>query len=602
MTELIDVLTIWHTRLSSANDILKSSGTMNPSFQRFCEIAQQIAETRGTNAKTAIFESYLKDLSESNDNPDALLNLATQFIGEGAFSTVSGKRASIGPRTIATCAASFCEIDYELVFRPSRIATGSASETIEKLMENLDVARAKRNPSQPSLTEIANICEEIANLRKRIEKEEALIRAWTQLTPLEIKYFLRILGGGSLRIGFEARSILNSIALAFQKDIEPVRYAHMITGSLGKTAVMARNNTLDDASFRLFNPVAFMLASPVESRVVDTISEYIAEEKFDGMRCQAHISRQKVSLYSRDLNDISDTFPDLCDTLKIASADEDFVETVLDGEICVYFDDRIQPFQMLQKRMGVKKPSAKLLKQFPVIFVAYDILYTNGTPLFDVPLGLRRARLEEFCKKWDIRLVNQFPLKDTSDVETLFKMAIAHGNEGLILKHRDSVYEFGQRRKSWLKVKQPGGSLDTVIIYATAGSGKRGGTYSDFTLGVRTGDDQRFDQDFVPIGKAYGGYTDEELKRLNVAIKPLIREKFGPTLSLEPQIVVEIEFDEIQINKRTKAGYTLRFPRFRAIRWDKGPHDADTLQEVERLYNEKMSRDRLPQTENPSFL
>jgi DNA ligase-1 len=209
--------------------------------------------------------------------------------------------------------------------------------------------------------------------------------------------------------------------------------------------------------------------------------------------------------------------------------------------------------------------------------------------------------LVDLSKTFSFRMVSQYHISDETEMMDFFRRAIQHGNEGLMLKHMDSKYEYGQRKKSWLKVKEPGGSLDVVIIYATAGSGKRGGTYSDFTLGINVMDDERFDQDFIPIGKAYSGYSDEELKRLNVAIKPLIRDRFGPTLSLEPQIVVEIEFDEIQENKRTKAGFTLRFPRFRCIRWEKSPAETDTLAEVRRMYNEKITRLRLPQNENPSF-
>lgn len=562
-------------------------------FDWFCGVVSQIANTRSTTEKTHQFAGYLQSLCDN----DTALELAVQYIGEGAFSTVSSRRAAIGHRTIAQCAAEFCEIDYERVFRPSRTATGSSSETIEKLMANVDIARSKRHPAALTLSEVSAIFENLAALRTRAEKEHGLTAAWRQMTPSEIKYFLRILGGGSLRIGFESRSILSAIALAFARDPEAVRYTHMLTGSLGRTVLMARHDTLEDARFRLFQPFAFMLAAPAETRSTEDYTCYIAEEKFDGMRCQLHLDGPRVQLFSRDLNDITASFPDI----SAPFADKNLSPTVLDGEICAFWDNTIQPFQQLQKRMGVKKPGQKLLQACPVTFIAYDLVYTQNAPLFDSPLSRRRVMLEEICARAGIRLVEQFPILDEQDLERLFHQAIAHGNEGLILKDTGSRYEYGQRRKSWMKVKKPGGSLDTVILYATAGSGKRGGTYSDFTLGVRTGAENPFGQEFVPIGKAYGGYTDVELKRLNEALKPLVRERFGPTLALEPKLVVEIEFDEIQVNTRTKAGYTLRFPRFKAIRWDKGPLDTDTLTEVERLYNEKQSRKRLPQHENPSF-
>ena len=210
--------------------------------------------------------------------------------------------------------------------------------------------------------------------------------------------------------------------------------------------------------------------------------------------------------------------------------------------------------------------------------------------------------LERLSESHKLPITNQFEVNSHDHVDDLFERALAHGNEGLMLKKKASTYEYGQRRKSWLKVKKPGGTLDTVIMYAHAGSGKRGGYYSDFTLGISVEEDERYEEEFIPIGKAYGGYTDEEMKRLNDRIKDLAVERYGPTLGLIPEIMVEIEFDDIQVNKRTKANYTLRLPRFKAIRWDLGPKDADTLKDVERMYRQKIEKDRLKQDENPSFV
>ena len=141
-----------------------------------------------------------------------------------------------------------------------------------------------------------------------------------------------------------------------------------------------------------------------------------------------------------------------------------------------------------------------------------------------------------------------------------------------------------------------------MILYAHAGSGKRGGTYSDFTLGISVKDDDRYEEEFIPIGKAYGGYSNEELAEMNKRIKGLILERFGPTLLLKPEIMVELEFEDIQINKRTKAKYTLRLPRFKGIRWDLSPSDADTLKDVERMFEEKLAQAREGQGKNPSFI
>lgn len=562
------------------------------SFARLAETVQSISSTRGNNAKIKLFVDYLSKLEADKD-----VELATQFLSEGAFSSVSGKRASVGHRTIATLAAKFCEIDYEKVFKPSKTASGSSSETIQRLFENISKAKAKWKAENLTLQEINEIFESLYITSKRDAKQHILLEAWKMMTPLEVKYFIRILGQGSLRIGFETKSVENAIAKTYGKELEAVRYARMISGSIGKTAVMAKNDALDEATFKMFSPIAFMLASPIESRAVTDLSEYIAEEKFDGMRCQAHISDGRVELFSRDLNEITSSFPEIIEFF----SGKQLPDLVLDGEICVFKDDTILPFQLLQKRMGVKKPSKKLITQYPVLFIAYDVLYKDGNPLFDDLLSVRRDKLEKISKKYSISITTQMKIKDQDDVEELFQRALDHGNEGLMLKRKDSVYEYGQRRKSWLKIKKPSGSFDTVMLYAHAGSGKRGGTYSDFTLGISVKDDERYEEEFIPIGKAYGGYSDEELKKMNALIKDITLERFGPTLLLKPHLVIELEFEDIQINKRTKAKYTLRFPRFKAIRWDLSPSDADTLKDVERMYQQKIDEERSRQDNNPSF-
>ena len=686
------------------------------SFYNLCHTLQQIRQTRGTSAKIRQCADYLQALRQAED-----IRRAAQFIGEGAFPSNSGKRASVGGRTSGLAAASFCELDYDAVFKPTRTAVGSSSEAIEKLMAATPAGRSKRSPRPVSLSGMQQHFEELRTASNREEKIARLCHVWSRLHPVEVKYMIRMMGQGSLRIGFESRSLVQSIAKAFGSDPEAVRYAHMVTGSIGETAVMAFEHRLDDARFRLFHPLSFMLASPIDTDNPPDLRDYVAEEKFDGMRCQLHVDGETVRLFSRDRNDITPSFPDVtrfftdlerkdverslnvaereaaereAEERKAAEQETLLQETpmppplmpnspptsvptsppplsllppmVLDGELVVFKDERIQPFQMLQKRMGRKKPGARTLADYPVRFVAYDLLFFDGRPLFHEPLTVRRALLEDTAGKYGLMVSRQFELQtpaeglgkggagshqpdtkkkekdgtsidagsgmnldnasETSMAETrqpdnfpaetrppdkspprhtldqLFERALARGNEGLMLKKRTSIYEYGQRRNSWLKVKRPGGSLDTVMMYAHAGSGKRGGTYSDFTLGISVREDERFEEEFIPIGKAYGGYTDNELKVLNEEIRKLTVERYGPTLALRPGIVVELEFDDIQINKRTKAGYTLRFPRFRAIRWDLSPGDADTLRDVERLVEEKLSRQPLDQREGGSLL
>ncbi|MFU8813218.1 MAG: ATP-dependent DNA ligase [Balneolaceae bacterium] len=569
--------------------------TLSPApctFRRLCDTLQTIRETRGTKAKADIFSSFLQSIED-----DESLQLACRFTAEGAFDAVSGKRAAAGSRTTGLAAAAFCEIDYDLVFKPCRIATGSNSEAIEKLMDATPAGRARRHPQPMSLPDMEERFEALRKASSRAEKQQILRDVWKQMTPVEIKFMIRILGQGTLRIGFESRSVVAAIAQAFGRETEAVRYAYMMTGSIGKTALLAKNGELDQAQFQLFHPIAFMLASPIESRSIDHLSDYVTEEKFDGMRAQVHVQGDAVKIFSRDLNDMTGSFPDVASFF----AERNLPRAVFDGELVAWRDQTIHSFQELQKRMGLKKPGTKRLAETPVLFIAYDLLYWDGRPLFGHPLSSRRSTLEQAAQSYRLPLSTQHSVTDFEELDTRFRQALEHGNEGLMLKQADSLYEYGQRKKSWLKVKKPGGTLDTVIMYAHAGSGKRGGTYSDFTLGISVKEDERYEEEFIPIGKAYGGYTDEELREMNKKIKELTVETYGPTLGLIPELMVEIEFDEIQVNKRTKAGYTLRFPRFKAIRWDLSPDDADTLLDVETLYRQKMEQKRLPHDQNPSF-
>ncbi|MDX1666889.1 MAG: hypothetical protein R3350_06660, partial [Saprospiraceae bacterium] len=397
------------------------------SFNKLALTAQNIAETRGTNAKISLGAEYFRQFEE-----DENLNLAAQFLGEGAFSSISGKRASVGSRTYATCAADFCEIDYDKVYKPCRTALGSSSEAIEKLMRNIPAAREKRDPKKLSLREVRQIYERLYEVSSRADKQQILIETYSRMTALEIKYFLRIMGQGSLRIGYESKSVVSSIANAFDKELEQVRYAHMITGSIGRTAVLSSNDHLDEARFKLFHPLSFMLASPIESRAVDNLEDYVAEEKFDGMRAQAHISDQQVELYSRDLNDITHSFPEIVQFF----LGRDLPDLVLDGEVCVYKDEEILPFQLLQKRMGRKKPTKEVQKKYPVLFIAYDLLYYRDRPIFDKTLKERRKLLADLAEKYDLPISNQFEVTGEDDVDELFERALAHGNEGLMLKKK----------------------------------------------------------------------------------------------------------------------------------------------------------------------
>lgn len=565
------------------------------SFRNYCEVLDKIEQTRGTKAKQKLFVELLHDIQLHGTLEDGVL--ACRFVSEGAFDPSSGLTGRLGARSQGLWVSEYCGIDYEKVFKPCRTATGSGSETIQLLLTNMPQSIEKKHHGDTrgpwTLHDMDTSFGLMARAKKSENKREIFDQWLEILSPLEMKMALRMLGGGSLRIGFEARSLLQTLAMASGSSLEPIRYAHMVLGSVSETARFVFEDRLDEASFSMFRPIAFMLASPAESLDAITWTNVRLEEKLDGIRCQAHASAERVELFSRDLNLLSHTFPDIVTELERAQSTLDS-SFVLDGEILAFdvASQTILPFLDLQKRLGVKKPSATLMKDVPVLFVAYDLLVLDEEEAFSQSLKQRRSQLIALCEKASIAYSRQFEVATTQQCQDAFNQALGHGNEGIMIKQVDSPYAFGQRSNHWQKLKEPEGTLDTIIMYAHAGSGKRGGTYSDFTLGVSVANDDRFTESFIPIGKAYGGYTNAELRRLNQELKQLVVEKFGPTLSLRPGLVVELEFDSIQVNKRTKAGFTLRFPRFRSIRWDLGPDDVDTLQDVERLAQAKASLSR----------
>lgn len=579
-------------------------------FATLCDTLHAIGQTRSAREKSRLFSSYLQSLTTEAD-----IDLAVRFTAEGAFPSRGKRRTVVGRQTVALTAADFCGIDYDQVFKPCRNAAGSASEAIEKLMSNLPEAVNRRSPAVLTLHRVALGFSELAHARNREDKQAVLAGLWELMEPREIRYMIHIMDRRPPGIGFDLCSILEAVSMAFGADTGQVRRTRMLTGSAGITAEMARNRTLDTAVFHMFQPVAFMLASASENVGVPDPKAFAAEEKIDGLRTQAHISDGRVSLFSREMNDITPLFPDVTNALGTKDA-----EMVLDGEICIFENGSVKPLLRLQKRMEVKKPDERLLASQPALFIAFDLLFLNGVPVIDQPLHQRRPLLEQICRQQGIPLLRQYFLKDTADITRIYKRAIRHGSKGLILKQRDSRYEYGQRSPLWFKFKESGGSLDTVIMYAhsgggqgetwTAGSGqtstksagvsRHDSTYFIFTLGIRVDDDERYDEAFIPIGKATVAFADEEADKISRRIRELLVERFGPTFSLRPGIVVELEFDNIEVNRRTKAGYVLHRPRFRTIHWDRDPHTTHTLKDVERLY-QRQNREPAPRKpgENP---
>jgi DNA ligase-1 len=306
--------------------------------------------------------------------------------------------------------------------------------------------------------------------------------------------------------------------------------------------------------------------------------EFYVEDKFDGIRAQAHVKEGRVALYSRTMDEISHRFPELCAPLSELSTD-----AIIDGEIVPARGELILPFTELQKRLGRKTVSEELLSSTPVVLVAYDLLYASGRMLIDEPLEERRKLLEELVTgQGALRLSEAKRTTEVAALDKEFDAARARGNEGLMIKDPRSSYKPGRRGREWLKLKRAIATLDVVVTAVEVGHGKRRHLLSDYTFAVRRSEE---DPELLNVGKAYSGLTDAELAELTEWFRAHTIQEFahGRVRSVEPQIILEVTFDRVQASKRHKSGYALRFPRILRLRDDKTVTEIDTLEAVRRL-------------------
>jgi len=386
---------------------------------------------------------------------------------------------------------------------------------------------------------------------------------------------------GDLRIGLREGLVEDAIARVFGKALEDVAYANMLLGDIGETATRARVGNLRDISMRLFHPIKFMLATPAAdlTDIARTMpKEFLVEDKFDGIRAQAHVEAGRVAIYSRTMDEITHRFPELVGPLQSLETD-----VIIDGEIVPANGEVILPFSELQKRLGRKSVGSQLLQAVPVVLVAYDLLYADGSVLINQPLSERRHLLGQMVSdQGSLRMSVGKVVQDTATLDDEFDGARARGNEGLMIKSLESPYKPGRRGRDWLKLKRAIATLDVAVTAVEVGHGKRRNLLSDYTFAVRRSVE---DDELLNIGKAYSGLTDRELTELTEWFKSHTLQEFahGRVRIVEPTIVIEVTFDRIQASKRHKSGYALRFPRILRLRPDKKPTDIDTLETVQRL-------------------
>jgi DNA ligase-1 len=429
------------------------------------------------------------------------------------------------------------------------------------------------------------------SLAEVVERLSALTRASAPrelpglLDRLDAKgrYALIKLATGGMRVGVSARLAKTAFALAFDVAVEEVEeYWHALAPPYAELFRWAADGAPapDLAGVPRFRP--FMLAHPLEDGEVN-LADYAAEWKWDGIRVQLVRAGGETRVYSRSGDDISATFPELLDVLP--------VDAVLDGELLVRGSAQggeaggAASFNALQQRLGRKTVSKAMLKEYPAFVRLYDVLLLEGRDWREAPWESRRATLEALMPRLPASHFDLSALVEAEDFAALAAIrdtARDEAIEGLMLKHRMSPYVAGRRAALWYKWKRDPLLIDCVVMYAQRGSGKRSSFYSDYTFGCWDGDPDA-GAELLPVGKAYSGFTDDELKKLDRFVRQNTLNKFGPVREVERKLVFEVAFDSVHASKRHKSGLAMRFPRIHRIRWDKPAHEADRVESLRTL-------------------
>jgi DNA ligase-1 len=540
-------------------------------FASFADTADAVAATSSKLRKRDLLAAYLRELPADD------LAIAATFFAGRPLAGASDRLGLGGMQGSAALLAASGATEQQLgqaYLRHSDFGD-AAAELI-----------GERRRAALTLSDVADGFAAMSTAANTEERIGLMTGLFERATPEEARYVARI-AGRELRIGLREGLLEEAIAAAFERPIADVRRALMLLAEPGETATLASEGRLDEAALHLGRPIRFMLATPaadageVMRRVGD---EAWIEDKYDGIRAQLHVTPHRAQLFSRDLNEISGSFPEVIDAAQTLDA-----RLVIDGELVPWKEGSVLDFASLQTRLGRVNPGDDLLTSVPVALGGFDLLHLDGDDLLDVPLRQRRARLEalQLPERTGERMLYSHleTAGSAAEVDARFDEARERRNEGLMIKDPASVYQPGRRGLGWLKLKRPLSTLDCVVVGVEWGHGKRRGVLSDYTFAVRETDGDRL----LTIGKAYTGLTDAEIAEMTSRFKELTVRDFGRYRTVVPQVVVEIAFDRIQRSARHKSGYALRFPRIVRIRTDKEPADVDDLATVERVFEQQAS-------------
>jgi DNA ligase-1 len=574
----------------------------------FAELCERLAETGSKLQKRALMAEYLRALPV----PEA--GLAALYLAGVPFPETDGRELKVGGALLSRVIARLSGASQPAL-HAAYLRHGDLGGAAQDLLQTHSVAGTLLLP------EVAASFAAIAAAAKPAAKEQLTLDLLQRASPLEVKYLIKIMLG-DMRTGIQVSLVEEAIAAAYEASIGEVRRARMLNGNLPEVLELAARGCLAEARMKLFHPLGFMLASPVETveealeRFGPLIQEAQFEDKYDGIRAQVHCGSPeqpgRVALFSRSREDMTVSFPEIVEAF--GGVDEPLV---LDGEILAWSreEDRALPFSSLQARLGRKRVTTEMRASIPVVFMAFDVLYAGAVMTMEQPLDQRRRVLEDLVVRERPRtivgsrsavggqqgelhfeaptaadsfarlvLAPAVQLESVAQLEQAYVDARARGNEGVMLKARKSLYQPGRRGLAWLKLKRELATLDVVVTAAEYGHGKRAGWLSDYTFAVRDGDVLR------NVGKAYSGVTDAEIARLTQFFLEHTLEDYGYVRAVEPLVVLEVAFNNVMRSDRHDSGFALRFPRILRIRDDKPVSEIDTLDRVAEIYQSQPDR------------
>ena len=530
----------------------------------FAQAGAAVGATSATSEKARILAAYLRSLDDDD------LRRAAVFMSGRAFGPSQRRTLGLGWTVTSKVVEKISGRDsneLQAIFRKHSDIGDWAGEALAGRTEAEDV----------SLAEVQETLEAIrtASGAAKAAPLETLLR---RLQPEAARFVVKVISG-EMRIGLSEGLVEAAIAEAFGLPVTQVKRIHLITGDIGETAVRCKRGQLDTTTVTLFQPVRFMLASPVGA-AADAFDRMGAdkvwtEEKYDGVRCQLHHADGRVELFSRDLKETTGAFPELAE-----SAPRLGHSVLFDGEVLAHRDGKVLRFFELQHRLGRKQVTSELRREVPVVLVIFDLLHLDGRSLLDEPLEARRRLLEGLGVEHPFLLARLEEATSPADLDRIFADTRERGHEGLMVKDPLSPYTPGRRGLAWLKLKRPLATLDVVVTAVEWGHGKRKGVLSDYTFAIR----DTATTHLVNVGKAYTGLTDAEIATMTERFLAITLEDRGWARMVKPEVVLEVAFDSIQRSNRHASGYALRFPRIVRIRDDKPVEEIDALERVAELY------------------